>query len=189
MVCSTDCYLPFTKNGLRQPGRQDGQTGRQLRILKHTVRRQSQYRRCEVPDGAHAAGNHHVGNLLSGAGGHGNNSDRNMHPPGQVGELLSREHLLAVNGLADLGRVVIERGHNLEFRLLQPLIAEQGRPEASRAHEKGVGQIVPAECSFDGINQRDNGVADSRRPNNSGELKVLADLHRIEFEFLGDVRA
>jgi hypothetical protein len=91
-----------------------------------------------------------------------------------------------VNGLADLGRVVIEGRNDVQVASLQPAVSEQGGPEAACTNQEGLGQAIPAQRGLYRPDQGRYRKPDPGRTHDARVLEILSDLHRIELELAGD---
>lgn len=120
--------------------------------------------------------------------GHGDDADVQLQPLGDVGHLLRREYRDAVEGGVPQRRVAVERGDDLQPVLLEAHIGHQRLAEMSGAHDHRAVDVVISQKAFDIGLQLADAVADLRLAAAADEREVLAHLHLIEPERVGDRR-
>ena len=140
----------------------------------------------EVPDGLDASLDHFVGDVLRVFSRRGDDAEMNSHALSEVGEILEREHSLAVDALPDLFGICIECSNDAETKVGEALVPEEGGAEVAAADEESVVNAFPAEKGFDGKDEFRDGITGFGLANDAGVLEVFAHLDGDEIQVGAD---
>jgi len=158
----------------------------QILVVNNDVCRYFESYRSEVTDCLDAALDHFIGDALRKFSWSGDDAEIDAHALGEIGEFIKREHCLAVDPLADLVGIGVERSNNTEAEVREALVSQKGSPKIADADKEGVIDVVPAQETFNGLDQLGDGIAGFGFADNARVLKIFAYLDSNQIEIIPD---
>jgi hypothetical protein len=134
----------------------------------------------EVEDAVNPGRDDLIGDPLCIVGGDGENRKLDAKLRRRAGELVQRLDGQAGIGLADLLRIIVEQGRDLEASAAEPAILQQGAAEVSHADHRRRPRAVDAEDAAESVEKLVDVIADAGMAELTEKRQILADLGIVD---------